>query len=1278
MSDVRHLVGPAFITKSPREILDAPITSLLGVNDPAQEALRALYINNVFDLAVSATFRAAASVAQIYDGADPENPTEHINRLPTELIDDSQLVKSLGEIANTPITSLRLISDDIGTQLQECLTVLTVRDLGWWPPYHAARAILSAAFGKSGSESDSGPAELIPSMRRYPTERVQYQVLLLDRILGNQGEPRHEIEKAGQINLTDGSRSGFKNVAVGAALTYTQSWYTEGLALGQLLHSVALSPGESTRLAVIDWSRRTAARITEEIAENEQLDASLTHRRSINEVINAVATESQSGFSAAAGAGGSTSAGAAAGGAVDLTKLIGLPLSLAGGSSSGFGLTGTTSLGFATTNGRREISSDMTQKILDETQQSASSTRSRWATEIREVSQAESETISTRSITNFNHMHALTIEYYEVVQLYRCEVELSSVTRCLYVPLQLVDFRNSDAVDRFRGIIARVGLVESVRSLGVAPPSSLIVSSPAITSPWTQGAIYMPTPTGVMPAHYDEEVLQRTTVIIRPPMPEAHLSPGSRTLRVWRLHLKGDSDATILENIDSILLRVAGQGDRVVPLIHEENPFEPPFHATLELTFEDLKGARASVQIRKKQGKEDFTGTILIQITGRWNDDRFLRFLSANVNLSAGSRVEILQLIPTANSIELMEHLEANALHYSQAIWNSLDAASIGYLLDRYDIKLGEERLPLTEAVDPRPIGLAGNYAVFQMPAPSGIDPDWERFLTTHQIVTGQQKDDLVPLPSAGVFAEAVLGRSNSAEKIDLSRFWNWQDSPIPITAPEISAISAGTRAQPEPSGPGQLGSPVVNIQNSPSVPDPVGFIAAIQALSNGQLFRDMSGLVGTQQLAQALAQEATRASLTSQELASKNMATGAAAAASAPDFQKGAPTASDRWGTNHAPANPTVEGGRLNYGRDLDERKHQNVHGADLLQGSAEYAQYDAGLGRPIAAMVNGPGDAGGSDAGAANAGPLAPGALPNLTDPTVPMSIFCFYGHSGDGLSSGSFPDGKDRNKTFQLAAETLQVTLASAYPKDSVQLIQAWTKERIFDALENASLPIRQVHVFCHGDSDWLSLAYHFDGGRRLDSQVKSINASGGTETEKALRTLERADALITGYLTRSAVPARLAKLRTNHAAGASWQIWGCYAGYPTTTFLGDRSSPERDRFFKRLNFGKASVDGIAVEISRSLGVLCTAAQGNGLEFWLGQSNGQVVLSTSSSPATQPFWLWPTSGSTWVTYDTSGAKRPLVNLFGRDRKPNEMPTPKPPKWLTDGYYIPASAAF
>ena len=54
----------------------------------------------------------------------------------------------------------------------------------------------------------------------------------------------------------------------------------------------------------------------------------------------------------------------------------------------------------------------------------------------------------------------------------------------------------------------------------------------------------------------------------------------------------------------------------------------------------------------------------------------------------------------------------------------------------------------------------------------------------------GKQRDErIVPIQTGGVFAEAVLDRANAAEKLDITRFWNWQDSPIPLSPTDIAPV---------------------------------------------------------------------------------------------------------------------------------------------------------------------------------------------------------------------------------------------------------------------------------------------------------------------------------------------------------------------------------------------------------------------------------------------------------------------------------------------------------
>jgi hypothetical protein len=150
----------------------------------------------------------------------------------------------------------------------------------------------------------------------------------------------------------------------------------------------------------------------------------------------------------------------------------------------------------------------------------------------------------------------------------------------------------------------------------------------------------------------------------------------------------------------------------------------------------------------------------------------------------------------------------------------------------------------------------------------------WRDWLRERGLVFGPRAstEQLVPIPTGGVFAEAVLGRSNSAEKLDATRFWNWQDSPIPLAPPEIAAITMGSRAQPVDARPGQLGQPVLNIVNPTPLPDPTGVGASLAAIQNGGMFRDMSGLAATIGLAQAVAGNSAGAARSAGELATANL----------------------------------------------------------------------------------------------------------------------------------------------------------------------------------------------------------------------------------------------------------------------------------------------------------------------------------------------------------------------------------------------------------------------
>jgi hypothetical protein len=274
----------------------------------------------------------------------------------------------------------------------------------------------------------------------------------------------------------------------------------------------------------------------------------------------------------------------------------------------------------------------------------------------------------------------------------------------------------------------------------------------------------------------------------------------------------------------------------------------------------------------------------------------------------------------------LKARLAQDQLHYSQVVWRAMDSATVALLLAPYTYA-GQ---PLAQVVDPAPIGVTGNYLIFRMPweardllndaqptAGVASDPAWQEWVRKHADYESSI-EDFVPLPSGGVFAEAVLGRANSAEKLDITRFWNWQDSPIPLQAPDIAAVQAGSRAQADNTTPSGLAAPIVAFNNPAALPDPAGLSSTLGALASGSMFRDMSGSATAQALALAALTGAGGGATAAGEQGVAN-----AAMAAQKDIEMAKIAAGILTGGVAGGAGSTVseKGAKINEGRSLDKR---------------------------------------------------------------------------------------------------------------------------------------------------------------------------------------------------------------------------------------------------------------------------------------------------------------------------------------------------------------------
>jgi hypothetical protein len=227
-----------------------------------------------------------------------------------------------------------------------------------------------------------------------------------------------------------------------------------------------------------------------------------------------------------------------------------------------------------------------------------------------------------------------------------------------------------------------------------------------------------------------------------------------------------------------------------------------------------------------------------------------------------------------------LQHVLRNMVRYSKAVWTWLTPEERVMLLEPYLVSfpgLPAGNVALLDCIANEVLGFYGNSMMmpFSIPQALGDEQGWP---TT----TGQLEDMLLRfhrqsapqvvtrtmLPTRGVLGEAMLGHCASGEKIDLTRFWNWQDSPAdaapaiaPVTVPG-SQVPALATAQAPNALSGMLPSLVNNV-NAPTVTPTDALAAALAGKAPAASFPDMTG---SAQLAQLLGQTQTTANSARQD----------------------------------------------------------------------------------------------------------------------------------------------------------------------------------------------------------------------------------------------------------------------------------------------------------------------------------------------------------------------------------------------------------------------------
>ncbi len=1019
---------------SPGAVLAQPLMHLQGVSATAEAALAEAGMHTVLDLAASALFGVAR---QVLEAAQGVGPLGGLAALPADLLDDQARTASAAAVERMGLAVLRTLEAGLAARLEQALPAPTVRDLALWPPARAARRLMQIAYGvEDVAEDPQAPSELQPRMGRQPVERVLYQHLLFEGLLPDASAPlpapddRLQALDAGGVewplDLSDALLGqGFQRPGFGARVTLAQSWTGVGLALGHLLHSVALAPGEATRVAVVDWSRRVATGSREDIAENEVLAQTLERSRALTEVTDAVASEVQRGDSRFSQTGAGWGIGAAVAGEYK---------GVTGAVNFGYSRNDAQGSVFSAAQGQRDVASKLAQRVQDRTEQAASLARGRRASIISEVSVQEAERLSTRVVANYNHMHALSVLYFEVVQIYRALTEVVDVEPLLYLPVRPFDFGRSELVERYRGLLAEVALNPAARDalLGIVrAPSKVAVAGPqaglarlfllgfAPSNPPTQfgnalDADKLREALGPA-ARLDglELELHSTQAALTEIQAGSLYSPEGRPMgpALSLLTLSGPAGSETLS-----FKPWAQPRDRRFGLAPGES--DTPYRALLANPWRRLDAMRLALA----QAAAASTGAVSFELVFVFQrlDARerptgeAVQFRASYSTVAGRNDIELLRASFVADQaaalasaaadeppFALDKHLQANALHYSMALLRRADPALLGLMLGQ--LKFGGQSL--LGQVDPQPLAHAGNYLVFRFGA--ARQADWwssllkERGLAPRDLAT-QRREALVPMPTGGVFAEAVQGRFNAAEKLDLTRFWNWQDSPIPLVPSEIAPLQAGIRTGASAPTPGSLGNANLRQQEGPALPDPsAAVVRALEIAGKGDAFRDMSGMSAL------LAQGGTALTL---------------AASGAQAFMA------------KAMDSVSAYGARVNHGKDMDQR-------AAKAQGDPAAAAQPPSPGQTPAGGGS-PGATGSGATGAAPAGGAKPvqGAGTPAAAPKSSNEDAAFHGPAAEAGRAAP-PSGPLRQQLVVQAIESnpLNAQTLRALPVDGTLLLQ-----------------------------------------------------------------------------------------------------------------------------------------------------------------------------------------------------------------------------------------------
>lgn len=665
-------------------------------------------------------------------------------------------------------------------------------------------------------------------------------------------------------------------IAHGHLLEFRQQWRSAGYSLGSLLYSLPLAPGQKRQIAVLDWTRDEQAQRAEDVAVEEHLDAVLDHDRQLRESSQALLTEELDGSSKTTTRGFGIGKGSAGAG-----EYMGFTFGGSLGVGGGRGISETDSHQESS----RALTATASQQLREHTSQAANAVRKQRSTVVQSSEQSEHVEARTEVVANYNHCHAITMEYFEILRHIEVSQELIGVRECLFIPLLLSHFdelkvlrwqallRQALLDPRLDGAFDAVARLRSGMYADLPATFDSLVVKKIVVSFDTRTSIERPRDKD---NGFDEDAWA----------PLAELLPASArsVFERYLLHAENRDEAfgsALGVSIGSALtrhFRARLRSIRAEPdvdcAVRVREATTLPASGAWGLEFEITpraaitRGELDAILLGLDRRLRRYVRLNVDRIRLRYHTALGWRTLPAELlrpslgfgitdllgDFDEAIELEVKSGLDEDNRIDgpdrrlarkLIEHLNANIEYYHRAIWWRMDPARRYMLLDGFEAPNAHGR-SVASVVENRVVDIVGNCLI--MPVASGVhlDPTVPKdvdLLTRYH--GGPTSSPLwITMPTPGVYAEAVMGACNSCEFKDERRFWRWEESPLPDNPTAITPVSLNSRrSDPGDLSPGGLPAPVVTIQNTPAAPDPIGLGAALYTLAKANAFRDATGL---------------------------------------------------------------------------------------------------------------------------------------------------------------------------------------------------------------------------------------------------------------------------------------------------------------------------------------------------------------------------------------------------------------------------------------------------